>query len=218
MLESTFMSLLLPFLFLLAQATTTPPQTAPAPEATPKPLPNGPVVVIDTSLGRIKIGLHKDKAPLSVDNFIKYVRAGHYDGTIFHRVIPKFMIQGGGFEPEMGEERPTRPPIKNEAKTGISNRRGSVAMARTNDPNSATAQFFISVGDNLRLDYGVSGAGYCAFGEVLEGMDVVDKIAAVATTTKGIYKDVPETPVLIKRVREFVPRPAPVAKPTTPPG
>ncbi len=210
------MSLLLPFVFLFAQATTAPPQTAPAPEATPKPLPKGPVVVIDTSLGRIKIGLHKDKAPLSVDNFIKYVRAGHYDGTIFHRVIPKFMIQGGGFEPEMGEERPTRPAVKNEAKTGISNRRGSVAMARTSDPNSATAQFFISVGDNLRLDYGVSGAGYCAFGEVLEGMEVVDKIAAVPTTTKGIHKDVPDTPILIKRVREFVPRVAPVTKPAAP--
>ncbi len=208
------MSLLLPLVLLFTQAA--PVQTAPAPETTPKPPPNGPRVVIDTSLGRIKIGLHKDKAPQSADNFIKYVRAGHYDGTIFHRVIPKFMIQGGGFEPEMGQERPTRPPIKNEAKNGLSNRRGSVAMARTNDPNSATAQFFISVADNLRLDYGISGAGYCVFAEVVEGMEVVDKIAAVSTATKGLYKDVPETPVLIKRVREYVPRAAPVAKPATP--
>ena len=210
------MSLLLPLLLLFTQTATAPAQAPPTPQATPKPLPNGPLVVIDTSFGRIKIGLHKDKAPLSVDNFIKYVRAGHYDGTIFHRVIPKFMIQGGGYEPEMGEERPTRPPIKNEAKNGLSNRRGTVAMARTSDPNSATAQFFISVGDNLRLDYGISGAGYCVFAEVIEGMDVVDRIAAVSTTTKGVNQDVPETPVLIKRVREYVPRVAPVAKPATP--
>jgi len=130
-------------------------------------------------------------------------------------VIPKFMIQGGGYEPEMGEERPTRPPIRNEAKNGLSNRRGTLAMARTNDPNSATAQFFINVADNLRLDYGISGAGYCVFGEVIEGMEVVDKIAAVSTTTKGLSRDVPETPVVIKRVREYVPR-APVEKPAAP--
>jgi peptidyl-prolyl cis-trans isomerase B (cyclophilin B) len=167
------------------------------------------LVVIDTSFGRIKIGLHKDKSPITVDNFIKYIRAGHYDGTIFHRVIRGFMIQGGGFEPYMAEERPTRPPIKNEAKNGLSNRRGSVAIARTNDPNSGTAQFFINVADNKCLDYGVSGAGYCAFGEVLEGMDVVDRIAAVSTRTKGFHKDVPETPVLIKRVREYIPRATP---------
>src|SRR5207249_807705 len=109
---------------------------------------------------KIKIGLRKDKAPISVDNFLKYVRAGHFDGTIFHRVIPDFMIQGGGFEPDMTERRQTlRPPIKNEAANGLTNARGTLAMARTNDPNSATAQFFISVKNNPSLDYGIRGAG-----------------------------------------------------------
>ncbi len=212
------MSLLLPVVFMLAQATAAPETPAPAPEPTPtpRPLPNGPTVVIDTTFGRIKIGLHQDKAPLTVANFLTYVKAGHYDGTIFHRVIPKFMVQGGGFEPDM-TERPTRPPVRNEAKNGLSNRRGTVAMARTNDPNSETAQFFINVGDNLRLDYGIQGAGYCVFGEVLEGMDVVDRIVAVPTTTKGVNKDVPETPILIKRARQFVARPNPPAtKPVEP--
>ncbi|HET7290782.1 MAG TPA: peptidylprolyl isomerase [Vicinamibacteria bacterium] len=184
---------------LLLLAQTAPP--AAAPEATPRPVPSGPVVVLETSLGAIKIGLHQDKAPLSVKNFLTYVRGGHYDGTIWHRVIPGFMIQGGGFEEDM-TERPTRPPVKNEAKNGLSNRRGTVALARTNDPNSATAQFFISVKDNPFLDFGIRGAGYAVFGEVLEGMDVVDKIVAVPTTTKGAYQNVPRTPVLIVRVRE----------------
>jgi cyclophilin family peptidyl-prolyl cis-trans isomerase len=183
-----------------AQATPTP---SPSPEATPKPLPNGPVVVLDTSLGKIRIGLHKDKAPLSVDNFVKYVRAGHYDGTIFHRVIPNFMIQGGGFEPDMTERRMTlRPPIKNEAKNGLRNARGAVAMARTSDPDSATAQFFINVRDNHRLDFGIGGAGYAVFGEVIEGMDVADKIVATATGTKGPHANVPLTPIVIKTARE----------------
>jgi cyclophilin family peptidyl-prolyl cis-trans isomerase len=204
------MSLLLPLLLLVAQATTAPAPADPAAAPTPKPLPNGPVVVIDTTFGRIKIGLHRDKAPLSVANFLAYVKAGHYDGTIFHRVIPKFMVQGGGFEPDM-TERPTRPPVKNEAKNGLSNRRGTVAMARTSVPDSATSQFFINVGDNLKLDYGIQGAGYCVFGEVLEGMDVVDQIVAVPTTTRGANRDVPETDVLIKRARVFVPRPNPPA-------
>ncbi len=188
-------------------------QAAPAPEATPRPAPNGPVVVLDTSLGKIRIGLHQDKAPLTVKNFLAYVRAGHYDGTIWHRVIPGFMIQGGGFEEDM-TERPTRPPVKNEAKSGLSNLRGTVAMARTNDPNSATAQFFINVKDNLSLDYGVRGAGYTVFGEVLEGMDVADKIVAVPTGKKGLFSDVPQKPVLIVRAREAkAAARAPVAKP-----
>jgi peptidyl-prolyl cis-trans isomerase A (cyclophilin A) len=197
---------LVPFLFMLAQATA-PEAASPEATPTPKPLPNGPVVVLDTSLGRIKIGLHKDKAPITVDNFIKYVRSGHYDGTIFHRVMPKFMAQGGGFEPDM-TERPTRPPIRNEAKNGLRNLRGTVAMARTDAADSATAQFFINVKDNPFLDFGIRGAGYAVFGEVLEGMDVVDKIVLVPTTTKGMNQNVPVTPVLIQKVREVAGAPA----------
>ena len=214
---------LAPLLLALSQAAA--PEgvaTEPSPSPTPKPTPNGPVVVLETSMGRIKIGLHKDKAPITVDNFIKYVRSGHYDGTIFHRVIPKFMAQGGGFEPDMSE-RPTRPPIRNEAKNGLRNLRGTVAMARLNAPDSATAQFFFNVKDNPFLDFGVKGAGYAVFGEIIEGMDVLDKIILVPTTTKGVYENVPATPVLIKRAREeggagavpstAAPKPATPAKP-----
>ncbi len=188
---------------------------APTPEPTPRPLPSGPVVVLTTSLGRIKIGLHKDKAPITVDNFIKYVHSGHYDGTIFHRVMPNFMIQGGGMDPDM-TERPTRPPIKNEARNGLRNSRGTVAMARTEDPSSATSQFFINVKDNHALDFGIRGAGYAVFGEVLEGMDVVDKIVNVPTGTKGIHENVPLTPVVLKTARE-VPAAAPVSPAPAPP-
>ena len=190
---------LAPLLFMLAQAAAEAPSPQPTP--TPRPLPNGPVVMIETSMGRIKIGLHKDKAPIAVDNFLKYVRSGHYDGTIFHRVIPGFMVQGGGFEADMAE-RPTRPPIRNEAKTTPRNLRGTVAMARTNAPDTAQAQFFISVKDNPFLDFGIRGAGYAVFGEVLEGMEVVDKIVLVPTTTKGANENVPDKPVLIDCVRE----------------
>jgi peptidyl-prolyl cis-trans isomerase A (cyclophilin A) len=191
-------------------------QAAPAasPAATPRPAPAGPVVVLETSLGTLKVGLDKAKAPISVDNFLNYVRARHYDGTIFHRVMPSFMIQGGGMDAQM-KERPMRPAIKNEARNGLSNRRGTLAMARTNDPNSATAQFFINLKDNLRLDFGMSGAGYAVFGEVLEGMDVVDKIAAVPTTSKGGHDDVPMVAVVIKSAREAATAPAP--KPTPKP-
>ena len=203
--------MILSLLFALAQAASPSPEAAAAPA--PRPLPSGPVVVIDTSLGKVKIGLHKDKAPITVDNFIKYVRAGHYDGTIFHRVIPAFMIQGGGFEPDMTERTQTlRPPIKNEAANGLRNLRGTVAMARTSDPNSATAQFYISVKDNPSLDFGIRGAGYAVFGEVLEGMELVDKIVAVPTTTKGVNRDVPVTAVVIKSIREAA-APKPAAKP-----
>jgi cyclophilin family peptidyl-prolyl cis-trans isomerase len=199
----------MPLILLALQAPV--PASYPAPEPTPTPFP-GPVVVLDTNLGKIRIGLHKDKAPITVDNFLKYVRGGHYDGTIFHRVIPGFMIQGGGMEPDM-TERPTRPPIKNEASNGLRNKRGSVAMARLNEPNSATAQFFINVKDNFRLDYGVAGAGYAVFGEVLSGMDVADKIVNVPRGNKGGHGDVPLTPVIIKTAREAsAARPA--AKPT----
>jgi cyclophilin family peptidyl-prolyl cis-trans isomerase len=166
----------------------------------PAPAAASPVVVLETSMGNIKITLNQAKAPGSVANFLEYVKAGHYNGTIFHRVIPDFMIQGGGMDGSMAE-RPTRKPIRNEGRNGLRNSRGTVAMARTADPDSATAQFFISVRDNHRLDYGISGAGYAVFGEVTEGMDVVDKIAAVPTTRKGQLDDVPVTPVVIKKAR-----------------
>jgi cyclophilin family peptidyl-prolyl cis-trans isomerase len=193
-------------LLALSQAAATEGvATEPSPSPTPKPLPNGPVVVLETSMGRIRIGLHKDKAPITVDNFIKYVRSGHYDGTIFHRVIPNFMAQGGGYEPDMSE-RPMRPPIRNEAKNGLRNLRGTVAMARLNAPDTATAQFFLNVKDNPLLDFGVRGAGYAVFGEIVEGMDVLDKIMLVPTTSKAVkgqpFENVPSTPVLIKRARE----------------
>ena len=191
---------MLSLLLAIVQAAT---PAAPEATPTPRPAPSGPVVVIETSLGPIRVGLDKAKAPITVDNFIKYVRAGHYDGTIFHRVIPGFMIQGGGYEPDMRERTETLlPPIKNEAKNGLRNVRGTIAMARTSDPNSATAQFFINVVNSPRLDYAIAGAGYCVFGEVLDGMDVVDKIVAVPTATKGINQNVPVHPVLIKSIRE----------------
>ncbi len=195
----------------LAQA---PGAASPSPAATPRPATAGPVVVLETSLGTIKLALDREKAPLTVDNFVKYVRARHYDGTIFHRVIPGFMIQGGGMDAQMTEKK-TLAPIKNEARNGLSNRRGTLAMARTNDPNSATAQFFINLKDNLRLDFGMSGAGYAVFGEVIEGMDVVDKIAGVATTSKGGHESVPMVGVVIKSARELgaAPAPKPTARP-----
>jgi cyclophilin family peptidyl-prolyl cis-trans isomerase len=186
-------------LFALAQAAPATPAADTTP--TPKPTPAGPVVVLETTMGTIKIGLHKDKAPITVTNFIKYVQARHYDGTLFHRVIPNFMIQGGGLDAKM-VEKVTMSPIRNEARNGLRNTRGSVAMARTNDPNSATAQFFISVKDNHSLDFGIQGAGYAVFGEVLEGMDVVDKIVSVQTTQRGNHSNVPVVPVLIKTARE----------------
>jgi peptidyl-prolyl cis-trans isomerase A (cyclophilin A) len=157
-------------------------------------------VRLDTSMGPIVIELDAAKAPKSVANFVEYVKAGHYDGTIFHRVIPDFMIQGGGFTPDM-QQKPTRAPIPLEARNGLSNVRGSVAMARTSDPNSATAQFFINIKDNAFLDAANArdGAGYTVFGKVVSGMDVVDKIWAVPTGNKGPFQNVPVTPVLIRK-------------------
>jgi cyclophilin family peptidyl-prolyl cis-trans isomerase len=203
-----------PLLFLLAQAPAPPVAT---PEPTPRPTPNGPVVVLETSMGNVKIGLHQDKTPRTVKNFLNYVRMGHFDGTAFHRVIPGFMVQGGGFLPDMTERKETlMPPVVNEARlgaaAGLRNSRGTVAMARTNDPNSAQSQFFVNVNDNHRLDFGIGGAGYAVFGEVLEGMDVVDRIVAVPTGTKGMHRNVPIKPVLINRAREL-PAPKPAAKP-----
>ena len=157
-------------------------------------------VLLDTSMGQIVISLDAAKAPKSVANFLEYVKSGHYDGTIFHRVIPDFMIQGGGFDASMNQ-KPTRAPIPLESKNGLSNVRGSVAMARTSVPDSATAQFFINIKDNAFLDAAKAsdGAGYAVFGKVVSGMDVVDKIWAQPTTTKGSYQNVPVTPVVIRK-------------------
>jgi cyclophilin family peptidyl-prolyl cis-trans isomerase len=161
-----------------------------------------PVVVMDTSMGKIEIELYPDKAPITVNNFLSYVDKKFYDGTIFHRVIGNFMIQGGGFEPGM-REKETQAPIKNESSNGLSNKRGTIAMARTPQPNSATAQFFINVEDNEALDKAKSrdGVGYCVFGKVSQGMDVVDKIRRVKTTGKAGHQDVPAEDVIIKSVR-----------------
>jgi peptidyl-prolyl cis-trans isomerase B (cyclophilin B) len=161
-----------------------------------------PVVVMETSLGTIKIELNEDKAPITVKNFLGYVKDKFYDGTIFHRVIPTFMIQGGGFEPGM-RQKETRAPIKNESDNDLANKRGTIAMARTPAPNSATSQFFINVKDNAPLDRANSRdrVGYWVFGKVIEGMDVVDKIKAVETAQRGMHGDVPVQDVVIKSVR-----------------
>jgi len=158
-------------------------------------------VRLQTSEGLIRIQLDAAKAPKTVANFLAYAKAGHYNGTVFHRVIPDFMIQGGGFTKDM-VQKATKPPIPLESNNGLSNLRGTVAMARTGDPNSATAQFFINVVDNNFLDAVNSrdGLGYAVFGQVVEGMDVVDKIRAVPTQTKGMHANVPTTPVIIKNI------------------
>jgi len=180
-------------------------QTAvPAPPPPGTAAPGNPVVVVATTMGEITIELFADRAPVSVANFLQYAREGFYDGTIFHRVIPKFMIQGGGFTPAL-EEKPTRPPIQNEATNGLSNVRGTVAMARTAALRSATAQFFINVADNrAELDhrgYAPRDFGYAVFGRVLAGMEVCDAIAGVKTTRAGGLSDVPVEPVVITSVR-----------------
>ena len=158
-----------------------------------------PQVELDTSEGKIVLELAADKAPKSVANFLQYVRDKHFDGTIFHRVIPNFMIQGGGFTPEM-QQKPVRAPVENEARNGLKNARGTLAMARTNQPHSGTAQFFINHKDNGFLDSpGQDGWGYAVFGKVSKGMEVVDRIAGVPTGNAGPFSDVPRKPVLIKQ-------------------
>jgi peptidyl-prolyl cis-trans isomerase B (cyclophilin B) len=161
------------------------------------------MIRMQTNKGVIEIELDAQKAPATVSNFLEYVKSGFYDGTIFHRVIEGFMIQGGGLEPGMKEKRDTRAPVKNEADNGLKNERGTIAMARTNDPHSATAQFFINVVDNGFLNFRSAtpdGWGYCVFGRVTNGMDVVDAIKGVATTNKGYYQDVPAEDVIIEKV------------------
>jgi peptidyl-prolyl cis-trans isomerase A (cyclophilin A) len=160
-----------------------------------------PTVVLDTSKGPITLELYPDKAPITVANFLKYVDDGFYDNLIFHRVIPKFMIQGGGMTDQMQEkQKGKRPPIKNESNNGLSNKRGTIAMARMNDPNSASCQFFINHRDNPDLDFPTRG-GYTVFGKVIEGMDVVDAIAEVGTTNRAQYGNVPVTPIYIKSAK-----------------
>lgn len=171
---------------------------APAAIAEESSLPN-PQVVIKTSEGDITLRLFRDKAPLTVDNFLAYVDAGFYNGTIFHRVIPNFMIQGGGFLPDM-TEKPTNDPVKNESKNRVHNTRGTIAMARTNDPDSATAQFFINQRNNLQLDWSPGGEGYTVFGEVVLGMSIVDFIATAPTGTVAMFGDVPLQPIIIKEI------------------
>jgi peptidyl-prolyl cis-trans isomerase A (cyclophilin A) len=157
-----------------------------------------PQVDIKTSLGTIRVELYAAKAPKTVENFLQYVKDGHYNGTIFHRVIPGFMIQGGGMTPDLSQKR-TRAPIPIESKNGLKNEVGTLAMARTSDPNSATSQFFINVNNNAFLDYpGQDGYGYAVFGKVIDGLDVVNKIAAVPTGNQGMHQNVPRTPVLIE--------------------
>ncbi|MBS3796391.1 MULTISPECIES: peptidylprolyl isomerase [unclassified Pseudoalteromonas] len=160
------------------------------------------MVVLETNMGTIKLALFETEAPKTVANFLNYAKSGFYDGTIFHRVIDGFMVQGGGFAPGM-DQKSVQDPIENEANNGLSNKKGTVAMARTPDPHSATAQFFINVNDNDFLNFSSEtsqGWGYCVFAEVVEGMDVVEKIKGVATGSAGFHQDVPLEDVVITKV------------------
>lgn len=178
-----------------AEETNAPPAEAPPKEG------SNPMVIVQTSKGDITLELYAKQAPETVRNFLQYVDDKHYDGTIFHRVISGFMVQGGGFTPDM-TQKPTRAPIKNEAGNGLKNERGTVAMARTSDPDSATSQFFINVVDNGFLNRAESqdGVGYCVFGRVAKGQEVVDAIRAVRTGRQGYMGDVPVEPVVIRAI------------------
>ncbi|WP_434926647.1 peptidylprolyl isomerase [Shewanella sp. HL-SH8] len=160
------------------------------------------MITLHTNLGDISLQLDAEKAPITAANFMKYVEEGFYEGTVFHRVIDGFMIQGGGFTEEMDQKR-VNASIKNEASNGLSNRKGTVAMARTSDPHSATAQFFINVNDNTFLDFKSEtsqGWGYCVFGEVVEGLDIIEKMKVVATGNRGMHQDVPLEAIVIQSV------------------
>lgn len=186
-------------LFALLLSLLACPALAQAPAKPTAPVPAGPRVTLETGMGVIVLELDAAKAPKTTANFLEYVKAGHYDGTIFHRVIETFMIQGGGFDATM-KEKPTRAPIQNEADNGLKNEPYTVAMARTPDPHSASAQFFINVKDNSFLNFKEKtpqGWGYAVFGKVVEGKDVVDKIKMVKTSVKGSHRDVPVEPVVI---------------------
>ena len=194
------LALLAPLSLAFAQQPKAP---KPAPSEAAVATPN-PKVLLHTSQGDITLELYAEKAPKTVDNFLQYVKEGFYDGTVFHRVIPSFMIQGGGWTRDLQHKR-TRAPIHNEANNGLSNVRGTVAMARTTDPHSAMAEFFINVVDNKRLDYvgdanGVTSWGYAVFGKVVDGMDTVEKIKGIETGPQGPFQtDVPKTPVVIEK-------------------
>ena len=189
------------FLALLLAGCATAP-TSPKTTETKTAKGDKVMVLMKTSKGDIKLQLDPEKAPKTVENFLAYAKAGHYDGTIFHRVIRNFMIQGGGFDENMNQ-KPAPRTVENEADNGLPNLRGTIAMARTPDPNSASAQFFINTKDNDFLNHTAKtqqGWGYCVFGKVVEGMDVVDAIESVPTGTHGMFQDVPKTPVVIEKV------------------
>jgi len=180
-----------------------PAEEKPAAETAPAPTGTNPMVEMRTSLGTMKIELYPEKAPKTVENFVRYAGERFYDGTVFHRVISGFMIQGGGFTPDMSEKE-TRAPIANEASNGLKNVRGSLAMARTGDPHSASSQFFINTVDNPFLDFTaetVQGYGYAVFGQVVEGLETLDAIKKVSTGSRDGYDDVPVDPVVIESVR-----------------
>jgi len=184
----------------------------------PAALAANPKVEIKTSLGTVVIDLYPENAPQTVENFLQYVKDGFYDGTVFHRVIPGFMVQGGGFTRNL-QQKPTRPAIRNEAGNGLRNAVGTVAMARTKDPHSATAQFFVNVADNDFLDFkspDENGYGYTVFGRVSAGMDVVQKMLQVPTATVGPHQNVPRTPIVIESTRliEAAPAKSKPAKPS----
>lgn len=194
-IKSKRLSFLARFCTLFAGLTLGSAVVAAAPATALDPTPH---VTLKTSMGEIVLELNQEKAPHSVANFLQYVKSGYYKGTVFHRVIDGFMIQGGGFDKNM-KQKATKAPIKNEAQNGLQNVTYSIAMARTGDPHSATAQFFINVNDNGALDYpGRDGFGYTVFGKVVSGMDVVDKIKAVPVADKGPHQNVPVTPVVIE--------------------
>ncbi len=206
MTQTVMLAMLSMLLVSVVTAQSADPPKSPAPAKSPAPgasAAKAPRVLMKTSLGEITIELYPDKAPITVKNFLDYVDAKFYDGTIFHRVIPGFMNQGGGFTADM-QQKPTRAPIKNEAGNGLKNTVGTVAMARTGVVDSATAQFFINTADNAFLDHRdetAPGFGYAVFGKVVNGIDVVKKIAAVPTANKGGLQNVPVTAIVIESVR-----------------
>lgn len=189
-----YMSLMKPLLLCLSLILSSIAIAANNPSAT-----NDVKVLIETNYGNITVKLNPEKAPITVKNFLYYVESSFYTKTIFHRVIPGFMIQGGGFTKSM-DKLPTKAPIRNEASNGLHNNRGTIAMARTNDPHSASSQFFINVANNNFLDYSSQSMGYASFGKVVEGMDVVDKIEHVKTTKRNMHKNIPVDPVVIEKM------------------
>ena len=193
------------------QAPARPVQAPPLQAPADSPAPGNPVVIVSTSMGDITFELFKDRAPVSVENFLGYAGEGFYAGAVFHRVKKGFMIQGGGYTADL-TEKPTRPPIQNEATNGLRNLRGTLAMARRMSLRSATSQFYVNLADNRMLDhtgFSPDEFGYAVFGRVLTGMDVVDRIGSVATKTEGDMEDVPVEPVIIKSVRVVKPAPIP---------